>query len=118
MIPSNAPLETINGPAGRLRQGRSPGALLVARGGVEPPTFRFSVGRSCQLSYLAGLGSWYTSGGWLRRGVSLGLTHERRAQRARRSLCAVLTGLEPATSALTGRRALRLLHRTLLCLVK
>src|SRR6266511_3307560 len=28
---------------------------------------------------------------------------------------AVLTGLEPATSALTGRRALQLLHRTLLC---
>ena len=26
---------------------------LVARGGVEPPTFRFSVGRSYQLSYLA-----------------------------------------------------------------
>jgi uncharacterized protein DUF2630 len=26
----------------------------VARGGVEPPTFRFSVGRSYQLSYLAG----------------------------------------------------------------
>ena len=32
-------------------------ALLqgVARGGVEPPTFRFSVGRSYQLSYLAGV---------------------------------------------------------------
>jgi hypothetical protein len=28
---------------------------LVARGGVEPPTFRFSVGRSYQLSYLAGM---------------------------------------------------------------
>ena len=27
--------------------------VLVARGGVEPPTFRFSVGRSYQLSYLA-----------------------------------------------------------------
>jgi hypothetical protein len=27
--------------------------FLVARGGVEPPTFRFSVGRSYQLSYLA-----------------------------------------------------------------
>ena len=31
-----------------------PGEGLVARGGVEPPTFRFSVGRSYQLSYLAG----------------------------------------------------------------
>jgi NAD(P)-dependent dehydrogenase (short-subunit alcohol dehydrogenase family) len=27
---------------------------LVARGGIEPPTFRFSGGRSCRLSYLAG----------------------------------------------------------------
>ena len=27
--------------------------ISVARGGVEPPTFRFSVGRSYQLSYLA-----------------------------------------------------------------
>ena len=27
--------------------------VSVARGGVEPPTFRFSVGRSYQLSYLA-----------------------------------------------------------------
>ena len=64
---------------------------MVARGGVEPPTFRFSVGRSYQLSYLAGLGSCYTHG---------------------RADFAVLTGLEPATSALTGRRALQLLHRT------
>ena len=29
------------------------GREMVARGGVEPPTFRFSVGRSYQLSYLA-----------------------------------------------------------------
>jgi hypothetical protein len=36
-----------------------PGEELVARGGVEPPTFRFSGGRSYQLSYLAVLGSWY-----------------------------------------------------------
>jgi hypothetical protein len=32
---------------------RQPGEGLVARGGVEPPTFRFSGGRSYQLSYLA-----------------------------------------------------------------
>ena len=31
-------------------------SMEVARGGVEPPTFRFSVGRSYQLSYLARLG--------------------------------------------------------------
>ena len=29
-------------------------ALTVARGGIEPPTFRFSGGRSYRLSYLAG----------------------------------------------------------------
>ena len=29
-----------------------PGEDQVARGGVEPPTFRFSGGRSYQLSYL------------------------------------------------------------------
>ena len=52
---------------------------LVARGGVEPPTFRFSVGRSYQLSYLAVVPD--CSG------------------------LATPTGLEPATSAVTGRRA-------------
>ncbi len=30
-----------------------PAASVVARGGVEPPTFHFSGGRSYQLSYLA-----------------------------------------------------------------
>lgn len=29
-------------------------ALMVARAGIEPATFRFSGGRSYQLSYLAG----------------------------------------------------------------
>ena len=52
------------------RASLSPGVLLVARGGVEPPTFRFSVGRSYQLSYLAGstgTRSGQTSAGSLRR---------------------------------------------------
>ncbi len=47
----------------------------VGRGGVEPPTFRFSGGRSYQLSYLPRTG------------------------------LATPTGLEPAASAVTGRRA-------------
>ena len=65
--------------------------MLVARGGIEPPTFRFSGGRSYRLSYLAG-----------RQRVPLVL--------------ATLTGLEPATSAVTGRRANQLRHRALLLL--
>src|SRR4051812_6559363 len=35
----------------RDRAGPSSSLREVARGGVEPPTFRFSVGRSYQLSY-------------------------------------------------------------------
>ena len=60
---------------------------MVARGGVEPPTFRFSVGRSYQLSYLA------EQSGSLRS--------------------ATPTGLEPATSAVTGRRANQLRYGAL-----
>jgi hypothetical protein len=37
---------------GPKKAGRA-GVLMVARGGVEPPTYRFSGGRSYQLSYLA-----------------------------------------------------------------
>src|SRR5712664_4079930 len=79
-----------------VRQSRTPrsdnterGVLavkMVVRGGVEPPTYRFSGGRSYRLSYL---------------------TMTRIARPA------VLTGLEPATSTLTGWRALQLLYRTL-----
>src|SRR6516164_2246670 len=54
---------------------------VVVRGGVEPPTFRFSGGRSYQLSYLTVPGT--------------------------PPISAVLTGFEPATSTLTGWRALR-----------
>lgn len=57
----------------------------MARGGVEPPTYRFSGGRSYQLSYLA-----------------MKLNE------------ATQTGLEPATFAVTGRRANQLRHWALL----
>ena len=62
----------------------------MGRGGIEPPTFRFSGGRSYRLSYLPQD---------LAAGSDPGL--------------ALSTGLEPATSALTGRRALQLLHESL-----
>ena len=67
----------------------------MARGGVEPPTFRFSVGRSYQLSYLAVVLSDTTA-----PSDAPGL--------------ATPTGLEPATSAVTGRRANRLRYGALL----
>jgi len=60
---------------------------MVARAGVEPATFRFSGGRSYQLSYLA------------------------RCPRLPPRTWATLTGLEPATSAVTGRRANQLRYR-------
>jgi hypothetical protein len=68
---------------------RSEASWVVARGGVEPPTFRFSVGRSYQLSYLAGLRGRLVEG----------------RPTSHRQRMATPTGLEPATSAVTGRRA-------------
>jgi hypothetical protein len=69
---------------------------MVARAGIEPATFRFSGGRSYQLSYLAG-------------------RHPYLKTQVPRQTLATLTGLEPATSAVTGRRANQLRHRALLC---
>ena len=63
----------------------------MARGGVEPPTFRFSVGRSYQLSYLA------------LRNRQGELPVAKGPEQA--PGLATPTGLEPATFAVTGRRA-------------
>jgi hypothetical protein len=79
---------------------------MVARAGIEPATFRFSGGRSYQLSYLA------------RRHRCVLAPRVRDAfSLFARATClaavATLTGLEPATSAVTGRRANQLRHRAL-----
>ena len=68
--------------------------LNVARGGVEPPTFRFSGGRSYQLSYLA-----------VTPGIKPGAA-------------ATQTGLEPATSAVTGRHSNQLNYRIMFLFLK
>ena len=60
----------------------------MARAGVEPATFHFSGERCYQLSYLAD---------------GLGVMPD----------LATPTGLEPATSAVTGRRANQLRHRAM-----
>jgi hypothetical protein len=62
----------------------------VVRDRIELSTFRFSGGRSYRLSYL----TLARSSAWA-------------------STAAVLTGFEPATSTLTGWRALQLLYRTM-----
>ena len=73
---------------------------VVARAGIEPATFHFSGGRSYRLSYLASNerpDSIFPDIGKLESGPR----------------SATLTGLEPATSAVTGRRANQLRYRAL-----
>ena len=75
-------------PAGRDGEGcpcRTP-EVLVARGGIEPPTYRFSGGRSYQLSYLAVTADGRARDGRTRRvyrslrAARAGLLERRRAQ--------------------------------------
>ena len=68
-------------------------ACRVARAGIEPATFHFSGERCYQLSYLAKIA--VTSPG------------------GNVTAFATPTGLEPATSAVTGRRANQLRHGAL-----
>ena len=74
----------------------------VARGGVEPPTFHFSGERCYQLSYLAIASTAEASPAWC-EAKSGGI-------QALDADLATPTGLEPATSAVTGRRANQLRH--------
>ena len=65
------------------------GGTTVVGGGVEPPTYRFSGGRSYQLSYPTGLEKERAS----RCGTNATPIH---------CFQAVLTGFEPAAFTLTG----------------
>ena len=65
---------------------------IVARAGIEPATFHFSGERYYRLSYLAVPA----------KRTALG---EERRQIGSLAALATPTGLEPATSAVTGRRA-------------
>jgi hypothetical protein len=88
------------GRLGGVRSGNCRRALDVARAGIEPATFHFSGERYYRLSYLA-VPAQRTA--WARGGDRLG------------SLAALATptGLEPATSAVTGRRANQLRYGAL-----
>jgi hypothetical protein len=70
----------------------------VARAGIEPATFHFSGERYYRLSYLAAPAAGEAMS--TRSGVPYG----------RSAASATPTGLEPATSAVTGRRANQLRH--------
>ena len=89
----------------------------VARAGVEPATFRFSGGRSYQLSYLAVARERATIT------ISIVVGRPEPADEPNAGIprpmdgawdawrfSATPTGLEPATSAVTGRRANQLRH--------
>ncbi len=71
----------------------------MARAGIEPATLRFSGGCSYQLSYLAEP-----------------VRHLRKLTYGD-AQTATLTGLEPATSAVTGRRANQLRYRAMLMML-
>src|SRR5829696_3218830 len=95
-------MDAVSG-GGKIRRcaiGKLSQALDVARAGIEPATFHFSGERYYRLSYLA-VPAQRTA--WARGGDRLG------------SLAALATptGLEPATSAVTGRRANQLRYGAL-----
>ncbi len=73
---------------------------MVARAGIEPATLRFSGECSYRLSYLAEPA---------RRTLDWRTISSRADAET-----ATLTGLEPATSAVTGRRANQLRYRAML----
>ena len=89
---------------------------MVGRGGVEPPTFHFSGGRSYQLSYLPNSAEAYR-----RSGVVPNRGQEAKSTAARTisgpGCSATPTGLEPAASAVTGRRANQLRYGALIVLL-
>ena len=77
---------------------------MVARAGVEPATFHFSGERCYQLSYLASTGRTNTYGPDAKAVTTHAITAS-----------ATPTGLEPATSAVTGRRANQLRYGAWSC---
>ncbi len=89
--------------------------MLVGRGGVEPPTFHFSGGRSYQLSYLPERRKLYnrTTGNTESDRGARNAPDDRSGAFVVSSVLATPTGLEPAASAVTGRRANQLRYGAL-----